>query len=96
MRLARVFAGWVEGSDRFELAAPVPFSVVCFRLKGEKTDEAHERVLNAVNRSGEVLLSHTKLEGVFAFRLAIGHLRTTEQHVRRAWELLNVAVSSAV
>jgi aromatic-L-amino-acid/L-tryptophan decarboxylase len=90
MRLARLFAAWVDQSDTFELAAPVPFSVVCFRLKQDSTDEAHERILAAVNSSGDVFLSHTKLNGVYAFRLAIGHLRTSEQHIRRAWELLNL------
>jgi aromatic-L-amino-acid/L-tryptophan decarboxylase len=90
MRLARLFAAWVDQSDTFELAAPVPFSVVCFRLKQDSTDEAHEHVLAAVNSSGDVFLSHTKLNGVYAFRLAIGHLRTSEQHIRRAWELLNL------
>jgi aromatic-L-amino-acid/L-tryptophan decarboxylase len=90
MRLARLFAAWVDQSDTFELAAPVPFSVVCFRLKQDSADEAHERILAAVNSSGDVFLSHTKLNGVYAFRLAIGHLRTSEQHIRRAWELLNL------
>jgi len=95
MRLARLFAEWIGGSDRFELAAPVPFSVVCFRLRRDATDEAHQLVLDRVNRSGEVFLSHTKLNGRYAFRLAIGHLRTTEQHIRRAWELLNLAADSS-
>ena len=91
MRLARLFASWVEASDRFELAAPVPFSVVCFRLKGERTDDDNARVLDAVNASGDVFLSHTKLDGRYALRLAIGNLHTAESHVRRAWELLNSA-----
>jgi aromatic-L-amino-acid decarboxylase len=95
MRLARLFASWVETSDRFELAAPVPFSVVCFRLRRNASEAADERVLSAVNASGEVFLSHTKLNGVYAFRLAIGHLRTSEHHIRRAWELLNRAVDNS-
>jgi aromatic-L-amino-acid decarboxylase len=88
MRLARLFASWVDASERFELAAPVPFGVVCFRLRGDRSDEDHARVLDAVNASGEVFLSHTKLDGRYALRLAIGHLHTAESHVRRAWELL--------
>jgi len=95
MRLARLFAAWVASSDQFELAAPVPFSVVCFRLRRETTDEAHQRVLDAVNGSGEVFLSHTKLDGRYAFRLAIGHIRTAEQHIRRAFELLNRAADNS-
>jgi aromatic-L-amino-acid decarboxylase len=92
MRLARLFASWVDASDTYELAAPVPFSVVCFRMRGTRGDADHQRVLDAVNASGEVFLSHTKLDGRFVLRLAIGHLLTAESHVRRAWELLNSAV----
>ena len=88
MELARTFARWVDESERFERVAPVPFSVVCFRLRGG-TDEQHARLLDAVNASGEVFLSHTKLDGRFVLRLAIGHLHTAERHVARAWELLN-------
>jgi aromatic-L-amino-acid decarboxylase len=95
MRLARLFASWIDTSDRFELAAPVPFSVVCFRLRRLATDEAHQRILDAVNASGEVFLSHTKLDGRYAFRLAIGHIRTTEQHIRRAFDLLSAAADNS-
>jgi aromatic-L-amino-acid decarboxylase len=91
MRLARAFASWVDASDRFERVAPVPFSVVCFRLRGEATDDDHQRILDTINASGEIFLSHTKLEGRFVLRLAIGNLNTTERHVARAWELLNSA-----
>ena len=94
MRLARVFADWVDRSDRFERVAPVPFSVVCFRLRGNASDEEHARVLDAINASGDVFLSHTKLDGRYVLRLAIGNLNTTERHVARAWELLNQAAAS--
>jgi aromatic-L-amino-acid decarboxylase len=94
MRLARLFADWVDGSDRFERVAPVPFSVVCFRLRGDSDDEAHARVLDAVNASGDVFLSHTKLDGRYVLRLAIGNINTTEEHVARAWELLNQAAAT--
>jgi aromatic-L-amino-acid decarboxylase len=93
MELARTFAAWVDASDRFERLAPVPFSVVCFRLRN--ADDAEQaRVLDVVNGSGEVFLSHTKLNGRYVIRLAIGHLQTTERHIARAWELLNSAASS--
>jgi aromatic-L-amino-acid decarboxylase len=94
MRLARLFAEWVDASDRFERVAPVPFSVVCFRLRGGASDAGHQRVLDAINATGEVFLSHTKLDGRFVLRLAIGNLNTTERHVARAWELLNSAAAS--
>jgi aromatic-L-amino-acid decarboxylase len=91
MRLARLFASWVEASEIFELSAPVPFSVVCFRLRGDRDDDDHARVLDAVNASGEVFLSHTKLDGRYVLRLAIGNLHTAEPHVRRAFDLLEAA-----
>ena len=89
MRLARLFAEWVDASDRYERVAPVPFSVVCFRLRGKGSDEEHQRILDAINESGEIFLSHTKLDGRFVLRLAIGNVKTTERHVARAWKLLN-------
>ena len=103
-RLARDFAAWVEESSDWELLAPVPFSVVCFRackgIEGETDDERearlealNERLMEAVNATGEIFLSHTKLNGVFTLRLAIGNIRTEESHVRRAWGLLNEKLS---
>jgi aromatic-L-amino-acid decarboxylase len=98
-RLARLFASWVEESADWELLAPVPFSVVCFRartnIEGDdderaaRLDALNESIMNTANASGEIFLSHTKLKGVFTLRLAVGNIRTTEAHVRRAWELLN-------
>jgi len=90
MRLARVLANWIDESDRFDRVAPVPFSVVCFRLR-DASDDEQQRILDRVNASGDVFLSHTKLDGRFVFRLAIGNLHTTEAHVARAWALLNEA-----
>ena len=92
MRLARCFADWVDASDRFERLAPAPFSVVCFRANpaapAGDLDDLNARLLDAVNATGEVFLSHTRLDGRFALRLAVGHIRTEERHVRRAWTLL--------
>jgi aromatic-L-amino-acid decarboxylase len=101
MRLAQTLAGWVDAHPDFERMAPVPFSVVCFRWKpAAKTgnpanslseaelDRRNEQLIDDVNRTGEVFLSHTRLHGRIALRMAIGHLRTTEAHVRRAWDLL--------
>ena len=86
IRLAAMFAGWVRAHPDFSLEAPAPFSVVCFRAHG--SDALNERVLERVNASGEVFLSHTRLNGRFVLRLAIGNLRTTQAHVARAWALL--------
>jgi aromatic-L-amino-acid/L-tryptophan decarboxylase len=101
IRLAGLFARWVDDAAAFERLAPVPFSVVVFRHRPpDMADEAALDALNAaildrVNRSGEVFLSHTRVRGRYALRLAVGNLRTTEAHVRRAWELLTEAASAA-
>lgn len=95
IRLAHRFAGWVDAEPDFERLAPVPFSVVCFRARprgfsgtAAELDTMNAQLLDAVNATGEVFLSHTRLNGQFALRLAVGHLRTTEVHVARAWTLL--------
>jgi aromatic-L-amino-acid/L-tryptophan decarboxylase len=87
IRLAELFAGLVEASPEWELAAPQRFSLVVFRRVG--TDEENEAILERANRSGEIFVSHTKLDGRYVLRLAIGNARTTEEDVRLAWEVLN-------
>jgi aromatic-L-amino-acid decarboxylase len=86
IRLARLFASWVDESEAFERAAAVPFSVVCFRAR--ETDEFNAALLERLNASGEIFLSHTKLDGRYVLRLAVGNLHTTERHVERAWRLI--------
>jgi aromatic-L-amino-acid decarboxylase len=90
--MAKRFEGWVRAEPGFEVSAPVPFSTVCFRATPpgtpEQQDAFNERLLAAVNAAGPVFLSHTKLHGRFVIRLAIGNARTTEEHVRGAWELI--------
>lgn len=94
VRLAGLFASWVDAADDFERVAPTPMSVVVFRhrppgLEDEAAiDARNAALLERLNATGEVFLSHTKAKGRYALRLAIGNLRTTEPHVRRAWELV--------
>jgi len=95
IQLAQVFSEWVDAHRDFERLAPAPFSVVCFRwnpgnrtLPDDRLDELNHQLLDRINATGEVFLSHTKLNGRVALRLAVGHIRTTEVHVRRAWDLL--------
>ncbi len=89
VRLAQLFASWVEAEPGWEVVAPVPFSTVCFR--GPGSDEENEARMERVNATGEAYLSHTKLDDRFVFRLAIGNARTTEADVAHAWELLRTA-----
>jgi aromatic-L-amino-acid decarboxylase len=84
--LAEQFEGWVREEPGWELAAPRPFSVVCFRREGP--DEGNEALLERVNAGGEVFLSGTRLDGRFVLRLAVGNAGTTEDDVRLAWEVL--------
>ena len=95
MRLARLFADWVDASETFERLAPVPFSVVCFRANPKSHDQSevalerlNANLLDALNQSGECYLSHAKPDGRYAIRLAIGNIKTEERHVTRVWELL--------
>jgi aromatic-L-amino-acid decarboxylase len=86
VRLAQGFAREVEADGRFELAAPVRFSVVNFRYKG--SDEDNRRILEQVNAAGDVFLSSTVLSGKYTMHLAVGNQFTGERHVRRAWDLV--------
>jgi aromatic-L-amino-acid/L-tryptophan decarboxylase len=96
VRLSHRFAEWVGAADEWEVVAPVPFSTVCFRHRGangsdDVADRLNQHILDRVNDSGEVFLSHTRLAGRLVLRLAVGNLRTEEHHVARAWDLLREA-----
>ena len=86
VRLAELFEGWVREERGWEVTAPRHFSLVCFRYDG--SDEENERLLERVNDSGEVFLSHTRFAGRYQLRLAVGNFRTTEEDVRVAWDVL--------
>ena len=86
IRLAELFEAWVRDEPGWELCAPRPFSVVCFRLGG--SDEENHALLARVNASGKVFLSGTTLDGRFVLRLAVGNARTEEEDVRLAWDVL--------
>jgi aromatic-L-amino-acid decarboxylase len=83
VRLAQQFAAWVREDDRFELAAPAPLNLVCFRLKSG--DEANQRLMDALNRSGDLYLTHTRLNDKVTLRLCVGQTHTEERHVQNAW-----------
>jgi aromatic-L-amino-acid decarboxylase len=109
IRLARLFASWVEQSENWEMMAPVPFALVCFRArvssphvsKGSAESDAelndlNERLMNAVNATGEAYLSHTKLNGKFTLRLSVGSIRVEEKHLVKVWELLNRSIENEI
>jgi len=89
IRLAELFEGLVRAEPGWEVCAPRAFSVVCFRRSG--SDVENEELLARVNETGELFISHTKLDGRYVLRLAIGNERTTEADVRRAWNVLQRA-----
>ncbi|MFQ5707478.1 MAG: pyridoxal phosphate-dependent decarboxylase family protein [bacterium] len=102
IRLAQQFAGWVDAHADFERLAPVPFSTVCFRAHPQHVlQEAHlndlnEQLLNRVNGTRQVFLSHTRLNQKYVLRMAIGNLRTEERHVKQAWELLQTELNKCL
>ena len=84
--LAQTFKSRVEGDRRFELAAPAPLSLVCFRHRGG--DEVNQRLLDALNASGRLYLTHTRLDGKLTLRMAIGATGTEARHVEAAWHAI--------
>lgn len=97
-RLARLFASWVEESENFELIAPVPFALVCFRACPKGVDDLNvlnEQIMNKINTEGKAYLSHTKLNGKFTLRVSVGSIRVEERHLTKVWGLLNEQVSVA-
>ena len=84
--LARAFRSRVEADVRFELAAPAPLSLVCFRHRGG--DEVNQRLLDALNASGRLYLTHTRLDGKLTLRMAIGTTGTEQRHVEAAWRAI--------
>jgi len=91
VRLAALFEEWVRAEPGWEVVAPRHFSLVCFRREG--SDEENERLLERVNDSGEVFLSHARLGDRYSLRLAVGNFRTTEDDVRLAWDVLRRAAT---
>ena len=92
VRFAQLFASWVAADPDWELLAPVPFATVCFRnRRGENLDAKNAAILEAVNASGKVFLSHTKLAGTYTLRVAIGNPRQTDAHIARCWSVLKEA-----
>lgn len=97
-RLARLFASWVNESPNWEVAAPVPFALVCFRAKAADTDTANslnEEIMRIVNSSGKAYISHTKLDGKITLRLSVGSVHVEERHIEKVCRLLEAALEQA-
>ncbi|MFB0565217.1 MAG: aspartate aminotransferase family protein [Candidatus Aminicenantaceae bacterium] len=92
IRLAQIFKRWIEEHGHFELMAPVNLSLVCFRLndgrKEDELDKLNRKLLDSLNRTGKVFLTHTTLKGRYVLRMAIGSRTTEEKHVKEAWDLI--------
>jgi aromatic-L-amino-acid decarboxylase len=88
--LAQEFASWVDADDRFELAAPTPLSLVCFRYRG--SDDDNRRLVETVNATGKIFLGGTTLRGQYVLRFAIGNSRTDRAHIRNAWDMIRESV----
>ncbi len=84
VRLAQQFADWVRSDDRFEVVAPVPLNLICFRLK--TGDEANQKLMDRLNGSGDLYLTHTRLNEKMTLRFCVGQTNTQERHVERAWQ----------
>ena len=84
VRLAQQFAAWVRKDERFEVAAPVPLNLVCFRLKAG--DDANQALMDRLNRSGDLYLTHTRLNDKMTLRFCVGQTHTQAKHVERAWQ----------
>jgi aromatic-L-amino-acid/L-tryptophan decarboxylase len=96
VRLANVFAGWLKSDDRFQLAAPVNMGVVCFRFVGgdeSKIDQLNRDIVEKINESGRAYLTQTKLRGRTVMRIGLGNVLTTEEHLRKAWEMIQETAS---
>jgi aromatic-L-amino-acid decarboxylase len=88
----------VSESPDWEVSAPVPFGLVCFRyapagMSDAVADAENERIMHAVNAGGDVFLSHTKLRGRYVMRLSVGNIRTEDRHVALAWQRLREAIT---
>jgi aromatic-L-amino-acid decarboxylase len=91
IELAQQFAAWVGKDPDFELAAPTPLNLVCFRHKAG--DEFNRQLLDKINHSGKIYMTHTSLNDRYTLRLCVGQTNTEEQHVQQAWELLRLTAS---
>ena len=91
VQLAQEFLSWVQQDERFEIMAPAPLNLICFRYRGADAD--NEQLMNRLNRSGELYLTHTRLSGRFTLRFSVGQTNTELRHVEHAWQRIREEAS---
>jgi aromatic-L-amino-acid/L-tryptophan decarboxylase len=92
VELAQEFARWMQASPDFELIAPAPLNLVCFAHR--KGDDFNRRLLERLNQSGKIFITHTVLNGRYTLRLCVGQTQTEVAHVRQAWKLIQQSAKS--
>ena len=91
VKIASKFASWVEAENGFELTSYTGLNLVCFRIEGDNA--RNEKLLNTINDTGSIFLSHTTIDGRFSLRLCVGQVRVSEQTVLQAWEVIKTCAS---
>ena len=90
INMAQQFLSWVKSDERFEIMAPAPLNLICFRVKG--CNKLNEDLLNHINNTGEIYITHTRLNDLFTLRLCVGQTHTDVNHVKEAWELIKSGI----
>ena len=95
LRLAQLFASWIDADPSFALAAPVTMGIVCFRYQpdgatGDEVNALNENIVERVNAVGRTYLTHTRLNGTVAMRIGLGNVLTTEEHLAEAWQVIRM------
>jgi aromatic-L-amino-acid decarboxylase len=94
VELAQLFAQWVRADERFELAAPAPLNLVCFRHRAG--DQVNQRIMDRLNASGDLYLTHTRLNDRLTLRMSIGQSQTELRHIERAWQRIRDEAASII
>ena len=94
IELAQYFFRCVKNDNRFEIMAPAPLNLVCFRAKGD--DELNQELLKYINDSGKILMTHTKLKNSFTLRFCVGQTHTNMSHIKRAWDLITDGLDKVI
>ena len=94
IELAQYFFRCVKNDNRFEIMAPAPLNLVCFRAKGD--DELNQVLLKYLNDSGKILMTHTKLKNSFTLRFCVGQTHTNMSHIKQAWDLITDGLDNVI